>query len=229
MAKVAIEKQALDFLKTLAKNNDRDWFNAHKDAYLKAYDNMIGFADALLDEMNKHDKMETESGKKALFRIYRDVRFSKDKTPYTCRWSGRFKRATKQLRGGYYFRIQPGNSILMGGFWGPETEDMKRIRQDIDYNYKDWNKLLKDKTLVKTFGGLIGEQLNTAPRGYAKDHPAIDLLRRKQFLLKHTFTDKEVLSPDFVKKANDVYKKMRPFLNYMSEVLTTNANGEPIV
>ena len=229
MSNVVIKKESLDFLITLSKNNNRDWFNKHKDQYLEAHTNIITFADALLIEMNKHDKIETASGKKAMYRIYKDVRFSKDKTPYNKHWSGAFKRATKKLRGGYYFRIEPGNSMLIGGFWGPEADDMKRIRQDIESDYKSWKKMLADKTLVKTFGKLIGDQLSSAPRGYSKDHPAIDLLRHKQFLLKYKFTDKEVCSKDFVVKVNDVYKKMRPFFNFMSEVLTTDANGVSIV
>lgn len=225
MAAVNIKKDSIDFLKDLSKNNNRDWFNNYKDRYIEAHSNIIAFADALLVEMNKHDKIETASGKNSVFRIYKDVRFSKDKTPYNTHWSGTFKRATKKLRGGYYFRIEPGNSRLVGGFFGPESNDMKRIRQDIDENYDAWEKLLADKTLVKTFGKMIGEQVSTAPRGYAKDHPAIDLLRHKQFLLKYEFTDQEVTGPDFLHSANNVFKKMRPFLNFMSEVLTTDANG----
>jgi len=224
-----IKEESVSFLKTLSKNNNRDWFNEHKDKYVKAHENIIDFADALLLEMNKHDKIETESGKKSLFRIYRDVRFSKDKTPYSDHWSGGFKRATKKLRGGYYFHIAPGKSFLAGGFWGPEPDDLKRIRQDIDLNYKEWKKLLGNKTLVSTFESIIGEQVASAPRGYSKDHPAIDLLKFKQFILKHEFTDKEVCSPDFVKKVNDIYKKMRPFLDYASEVLTTDGNGVSII
>jgi len=229
MATAVIKKESIDFLKALSKNNDRDWFNANKNKYIEAHDNIIAFADALLLEMNKHDNIETPSGKKALFRIYRDVRFANDKTPYNSHWSGAFKRATKKLRGGYYFHIKPGDSFLAGGFWGPEPNDMKRIREDIDLNYKDWKKLLANKTLVNTFGKLEGEQVSSAPRGYSKDHPAIDLLRYKQFILKYEFTDKEVLAPDFLHKVNDCFKKMRPFLNYMSEVLTTDANGVSLV
>jgi len=229
MATTAVKKETIDFLKTLSKNNNRDWFNAHKDKYLQAHENIIAFADALLNEMNKHDKIEASSGKESLFRIYRDVRFSKDKTPYSCRFSGGFQRATKKLRGGYYFHIEPGNSFLAGGFWGPEPADLQRIRQDIDLNYKDWNKMLKDKTLVKTFKILEGEKVSSAPRGYAKDHPAIELLKLKQYILRNRFTDKEVLSPTFLKTVNDTFKKMRPFLNYMSDVLTTDGNGISII
>ncbi|MBK5285489.1 MAG: DUF2461 domain-containing protein [Bacteroidia bacterium] len=229
MAVAFIKKESIDFLKSLSKNNNREWFNKHKDRYTVAHDNIIAFADALIVEMNKHDNIETGSGKESIFRIYKDVRFSKDKTPYNTHWSGAFKRTTKKLRGGYYFHIKPGNSFLAGGFWGPEPSDMKRIRQDIEANYKDWKKLLANKSLVNTFGELIGDKASSAPRGYAKDHPAIELLRYKQYLLKHDFTDKEVCSPDFVKKVNEVYKKLRPFFNYMSEVLTTDANGVSIV
>lgn len=227
--KTVIDEDSINFLKKLSKNNNREWFNEHKDMYQKTHNNIIAFADTLLSEMNKHDQIETESGKKALFRIYKDVRFSKEKIPYNTHWSGGFKRATKKLRGGYYFRVEPGNSFIAGGFWGPEPDDLKRIRQDIDLNYKEWKKMMANKTLVNTFGGIIGEQLGSAPRGYAKDHPAIDLLRYKQFILKREFTDKEVLSPDFLSRVNDTYKKMRPFLDYMSDVLTTDGNGVSII
>jgi len=229
MAKPMIQKATLDFLKTLKKNNTREWFNAHKDKYTVAHENMIDFAGALMAEMGKHDSIETASGKASLHRIYRDVRFSKEKTPYNIHFGGGFKRATKRLRGGYYFHIQPGASFVGGGFWGPDNTDMQRIRQDIDLNYIDWQKMLADKTLIKTFGGMQGEQLTGAPRGYDRSHSAIDLLRYKQFLLRHDFSDEEVLSPTFAKDASDVFKKMRPFLDHMSDVLTTDANGISLV
>lgn len=229
MASAVIKKETFLFLKALAKNNNREWFAKHKDRYTIAHENMIAFAHALLLQMEKHDKIETASGKQSLHRIYRDIRFAKDKTPYNTHWGGGFTRATKKLRGSYYFHIEPGNTFIAGGFWGPNTDDMKRIREDMEVNYEEWNKLLADKTLIKTFGSLKGEQLITAPRGYAKDHPAIGLLRYKQFMLLHKFTDEEVLSSKFVTKVNDGFKKMRPFLDYMSDVLTTDANGISIV
>ncbi len=228
-AETMIKKTSFDFLKSLAKHNDREWFNAHKDQYTAAHENMIDFASALLAEMNRHDNIETPSGKASLFRIYRDVRFSKEKTPYNTHWNGGFKRATKKLRGGYYFHLQPGDSFIACGFWGPNTSDLQRIRQDIDHNYKEWKKMLSGKVLVNTFGKMQGEQLGSAPRGYAKDHPAIELLRYKQFLLRHDFTDEEVLSTNFAKTASDIYKKMRPFLDFMSEILTTDSNGVSLV
>jgi uncharacterized protein (TIGR02453 family) len=229
MANAIIKKDSLDFLTDLSKNNNRDWFNNRKARYIEARDNVIAFADALLAELNKHDHIETLSGKKSVYRIYKDVRFAKDKTPYNTHWSASFKRATNKLRGGYYFRIEPGYSGLVGGFWGPDADDMKRIRQDIDANPQAWEDLLGDKTLVETFGSLYGEQLGSAPRGYVKDHPAINLLRYKQFMLRRLFSNEEVLSPDFLSRMNDVFKKMRPFLDFMSEVLTTDANGVDLV
>ncbi len=222
---VSIPKSSLDFLKALSKNNNRDWFNLHKETYLNEYAHMIAFAEALRDRMSRHDHIEIADGKKILYRIYNDIRFSTNKKPYKNDWGGRFKRATKKLRGGYYFHIQPGNSYVVGGFFGPNPDDLKRIRQDIDLNADDWRKMLGNKQFVKTFGALRGEQVASAPKGYSRDHPAIDLLRYKQFIIKHTFTDQEVLAPDFINHLNDTFKKMRPFFDYMSEVLTTDLNG----
>ena len=222
------EKSTLSFLKDLAKNNHREWFNAHKDRYLLAYENVIAFTDALLAEMNKHDHIETPSGKASLMRIYRDTRFSNDKTPYKTYFGGGFKRATKQLRGGYYFEIGPGHTLAAGGFFNPEPADLLRIRKDIDYNYKAWNNMLANKKLSGTFGSLQGESVATAPKGFARDHPAIELLRHKGFYFKRSFTDAEVLDKSFLKEMNQSFKNLRPYFDYMSVVLTTDGNGEAL-
>ncbi|MBA2612033.1 MAG: DUF2461 domain-containing protein [Bacteroidetes bacterium] len=223
--KASLKPSNLEFLKLIKKNNNRDWFNAHKERYLTELQNIELFADALLIEINKHDVIETVSGKKSLHRIYRDVRFSKDKTPYNSHWGGSFKRATKARRGSYYFHFESGNSFVAGGFWGPEPGDLKRIRDEFAYDAKSFRAILKNKNFVNTFGTLKGEQIKTTPKGFDADSEAIDLLRYKQFLLIKKFTDKEVLSPDFLKKVNSAFIHMRPFLNYMSEVLTTDVNG----
>ncbi len=224
-----IIKENLDFLKKLESNNNRDWFNENKSLYQAQHENIIAFADSLLGKMNEHDIIETPTGKKSLFRIYRDVRFSKDKSPYKTHWSGGFKRATKQLRGGYYFHIQPGNkSFVGGGFWGPNKEDLLRIREDIAMDDSELRSIITDKDFVDTFGQLDGEQLKSAPKGFDKEHPAIDLLRYKQFIIGKNFSDAEILKSDFVDKANETFKKMRPFFDYMSSVLTTDANGTPL-
>src|SRR5215471_10996633 len=161
-----ITNSTIDFLKKLSKNNNREWFNKNKNLYTAAYENVFAFVDALLSEMRKHDNIETRSAKESLFRIYRDTRFSKDKTPYKTYWAGHFKRATKKLRGGYYFQIGPGETLAAGGFFSPDPKDLLRIRKDIDHNFSGWKKLLSNKTLVKTFGELKGEKVTTAPKGF---------------------------------------------------------------
>jgi uncharacterized protein (TIGR02453 family) len=229
MKSAVIQPSTLSFLKKLSKNNNRDWFNTHKDEYLKAQENMLQFVDALIVKMNMHDQLETPSGKKSLYRIYNDVRFSEDKTPYNPRFAGSLRRVKPMLRGGYYYWIKPGGSRIGCGFTYPNPEDLKRVREDIQYNYKDWNKLLRSKSIVGNFGKMLGEQVKTAPKGFSKEHPAIDLLRYKQYWFEHDFTDQEVLAPDFINQANRMFKSIRPFFDYMSEVLTTDLNGESIV
>ena len=224
-----LSQSNLDFLIQLEKNNNRDWFTENKKRYEKEHAQIVEFADELLGKMNQHDSIETPTGKKSLYRIYRDVRFSKDKSPYKTHWSGGFRRATKQLRGGYYFHIQPnGQSFIGGGFWEPNKEDLQRIREDIERDPSELQAILADPNFVNTFGKLEGEQLKTAPKGFDKEHPAIDLLRFKQFIFGRNFTDAEVLQANFVDVANDTFKKMRPFFDYMSDVLTTDANGAPL-
>jgi uncharacterized protein (TIGR02453 family) len=217
-----IEKSTFQFLKELSTHNNRDWFNFNKQRYIAAHENVIAFVDHLLLEMNKHDHLETHSGKESLMRIYRDTRFSKDKTPYKTYFSGSFKRATKKLRGGYYFEIGPGQTLAAGGFFSPDPQDLLKIRKDIDYNYKDWKKILANKGLVKTFGVMQGETVATAPKGFSKDNPAIELLRHKQFYFQRTFTDAEALDKSFLKELNHTFKNLRPYFDYMSEMLITN-------
>jgi uncharacterized protein (TIGR02453 family) len=229
MNQSVIQSSTLDYLKRLSKNNNRDWFNLHKNQYLTAQENMIEFVDSLLSQMNKHDQIETESGKRSLYRIYNDVRFSNDKSPYNPRFAGYLKRSKPLLRGGYYFWIKPGASKIACGFGFPNAEDLKRVRIDIIHNYKDWNILLNKKSLLTTFGKMQGEKVKTTPKGFEKGHPAIDLLRYKQYWFECNFTDKEVLAKDFVTNVNKKFKSIRPFFDYMSEILTTDVNGEAIV
>jgi uncharacterized protein (TIGR02453 family) len=224
-----IQKSTLQFLKKLSLNNDRDWFNANKAQYLLAQENAERFFDHLIAKMNTHDQIETPSGKKSLYRIYNDVRFSNDKTPYNPRFAGYLKRSKPMLRGGYYLWIRPGGTRAGCGFAYPNPEDQKRIRLDIEQNYKDWNRLLKLKSITTTFGAMQGEQVKTAPRGFAKDHAAIDLLRYKQYWFEHSFSDKEVLADNFLANVNQTFKSIRPFFDYMSEVLTTDLNGEMLI
>ncbi|TCC94644.1 DUF2461 domain-containing protein [Pedobacter hiemivivus] len=213
------------FLNKLKNHNDRDWFNANKEEFQDEQQMVTAFAEALLQELNTHDVIETPSGAKSVYRIYRDTRFSKDKTPYKTYWSGSFKRATKYRRGGYYFHIEPGNSFIGGGFWGPNADDLKLIREDISFDSAPMRKILNSESFISSFEKLKGEQLKTTPKGFDANSEAIDLLRYKQFLLIRKFSDEAVLSSGFLKEASQTFKDMRPFLDYMSEVLTTDING----
>lgn len=223
---VIIPKSTLSFLAELEAHNEKPWFEANKSRYQTAHGNMVDFADALLERMRVHDKLSTPSGAKSLMRIYTDQRFHKDKPPYAPRFGGRLARVKPALRGGYFYRIQPGDrSHVTCGFMGPEPDDLRLIRQDIAYDHATWRKILRGKNLRTHFGELFGEELATVPRGYAKDHPAADLLRKKQFLLRRTFTDKQVMAPGFLDEVVSTYRAVRPWFDHMTAVLTSDGNG----
>lgn len=220
-----IDKRTFQFLNQLKRNNNRDWFNQNKKLYTQAQENVIDFSDALLELMNKHDTIETPNGKKSLYRIYRDVRFSKDKSPYKTWFSGHYGRATKALRGGYYFHIEPGNVFAAGGFWGPNKDDLLLIRQQIQAYPDDIRQIVQQSNFKDYFGELKGEQLKTAPKGFEKDDPAIDFLRYKQFLLVRQLE----IGPNLMHDMNETYQAMRPFFDYMSDILTTDLNGVSVL
>lgn len=221
----SIDKSTLDFLKKLKKNNNRDWFNEHKPQFQIEQQKAKDFYNTLMERLKDHDDIDVFK----LFRIYRDVRFSKDKTPYKPHFAGSFSRATKRLRGGYYLRIRPGESFLAGGFWEPNKEDLLRIRKEFEMDTSEIRSIINNKTFKKHFGELIGDSLKTAPRGFDKEHPDMDLIRMKQFIIVRNFTDEEVLKPNFLEELDEAYKAMRPYFDYMSEILTTDLNGESII
>jgi uncharacterized protein (TIGR02453 family) len=232
-----IKKSTLTFLKKLAKNNNRDWFQEHKPVYEAARENVIEFADALLDRLRETDVLATENGKKSLYRIYRDVRFSKNKDPYKTNFAGGFKRDGKLRRGGYYFHLCPtsnpndfvGGSVVGGGFYGMERDDLKRVREELAASAVDMRDILADPDFIRVFGELQGDQLKTAPKGFDRDHPDIDLLRYKQFYAMRSFTDAEVTSSEFLDMSHEALLTLRPFFDYFTDVLTTDGNGELIV
>ena len=220
------------FLTELRANNKRSWFQDNAERYESdvrepAFAFIREFRGPLA-KVSKHFVAEDKKVGGALMRIHRDVRFSKDKSPYKAHFSGTMKRDTKWLRGGYYFHIEPGGSFVGGGFWGPNAADLKRIRQELAADSEPLRKIIAAPEFLETFGELQGEQLKTAPQGYSQDHPNIDLLRYKQFLVSQSYTDKEVMSADLLDKMVLAFQRMRPFFDYMSEVLTTDENGVPI-
>ena len=226
---ITIPQSSFYFLNQLKENNNKTWFDANKSTYLHELNHIETFADALLGELSKTDVLETPSGKKSVYRIYRDIRFSKDKTPFKSFWGGSFTRATNERRGGYYFHLEQGNSFLAGGFWGPNAADLKRIRNEFAHDPEPMQKIVHSESFVSNFGTLQGEQLKTAPKGFDINHRSIGLLRYKQFLLMKRFTDDEVISPLFLEQSLNTFKNMKPFFDYMSEVLTTDINGASIL
>lgn len=222
-----IEKQTFQFLKELHKNNNRDWFADHKPEYVKAQQNAKKVFAEIHQNLQLHDEIE----KSKMMRIYRDVRFSHDKTPYKAHFANSFSRLGKALRGGYFLRIRPGESFLAGGFWEPNKEDLFRIRKEIEMDASEIRGILKDPNYKKHFGGAFESfsELKTAPRGFDKEHPDVDLLRKKGFIATKSFTDSEVLADDFVAKVDESYRALRPFFNLFSDILTTNLNGESIL
>tara|TARA_R110001583_G_scaffold84281_5_gene221884 strand:+ start:43283 stop:43954 length:672 start_codon:yes stop_codon:yes gene_type:complete len=221
----SISKTTLNFLKELKINNNREWFNENKPAFQIEQTKAKEFYSGLMEELKKHDDIESLK----IFRIYRDVRFSKDKTPYKPHFAGNFVRGTKRLRGGYYLRIRPGESFLAGGFWEPNKEDLLRIRKEFEMDTTEIRAIINNKEFVNYFGELEGNALKTAPRGFDKEHPDMDLIKMKQFIVTRYFSDEEVLNPNFLQEIDASYKAMRPYFDYMSEILTTDLNGESIL
>ena len=220
-----LPKDLFSFFSDLQQNNNRDWFTEHKPTFKALETQVKTFGEQLKDQLNQHDHIDRFK----LFRIYRDVRFSKDKTPYKTHFGLTWQRTKPLYRGGYYLHLSPKNNFLACGFWDPNPADLKRIRQEIDMDGKEYRFILNNKTFKSVWGELQGEAVKTAPKGYAKDHPHIDLLRFKQHIFTINYSDKEICQPDFLDRANKALQAVRPFVDYMSEVLTTNADGERLV
>jgi uncharacterized protein (TIGR02453 family) len=225
MADTVITKDTLRFLNELKINNNREWFEQNKSEFKSLETVVKRFYNSLMDKMKEHDEIE----KLKMFRIYRDVRFSKDKTPYKSHFAGSFSRAGAKLRGGYYLQIRPGGSFIAAGFWEPNKEDLLRIRKELELDATALRELINKPSFKNTWGELVGDEVKTAPKGFSKDDPNIDLIRKKAFIFVRNFTDKEVLNKDFILEVNKSFKEIRPYFNLMSEILTTNLNGESLL
>lgn len=220
---------AYAFLAALKENNNRSWFLKHATEYEEARKSVSVLFDRIIGEMRKSDLIETPGGVQSMRRIYRDLRFSRDQSPYKIYFAGRIKRATPDRRGGYYYHLQPGNTYLTGGFLGPQKDDLKRIRDEIAGGFDEFHKIIDEPGFVRTFGSLEGDKLKKAPRGYSPDLPGIEYIKMKQFYVRKFFTDKQCVSRGFPDKVVNAYRKMRPFFDYMSWVLTTDSNGAPLL
>ncbi|MFD1162186.1 DUF2461 domain-containing protein [Hwangdonia seohaensis] len=219
-------KSALNFFKQLEKNNNRDWFNENKPEFKAIETEIKKIYNSVLENLNKHDDID----KLKLFRIYRDVRFSKNKLPYKTHFGGSFHRTKPKLRGGYYLHIQPNNeSFIATGFWEPAKADLQRIRKEFEMDDSEIRKIIGNKSFKSIWGGFVGDEVKTAPRGFDKEHKAIDLIKKKQYIFVKKFTDKAVLDANFLDDINTSFKAIRPYFDYMSDVLTTDLNGVSLI
>lgn len=220
----SLQQSNLDFLKALSQNNNREWFTEHKelvDANMKDFKAFFAQVQELISPVDHLEKFH-------MYRIYRDVRFSKDKTPYKNHIGFHIARTKPLLRGGYYIHIEPGNCFVAGGLWGPNKEDLFRLRQEIALDGDAFRKVLNQSQIKELFGELKGEELKTGPRDFDKNSPYMDLLKKKQFYLQRNFEDKSVLQEDFAAQIVSTFQAMRPLFDLFSEVLTHDSNGVPL-
>jgi uncharacterized protein (TIGR02453 family) len=220
-----IHTSCFEFLKKLAANNNRDWFTENKNDFLEENTKIKIFFNEIFSELNTIDSLD----KMQIFRIYKDVRFSKDKLPYKTHFSVGFSRTKPMLRGGMYLHIENNESFVGGGFWNPEPADLLRIRKEIEQDDSELRTIIANETFQKLFKTIHGDEVKSAPKGFDKNHKAIDLIKKKQFLITRKFTNSEVLNENFKNEVLVSFKAMRPFFDYMSDVLSTDANGESIL
>ncbi|TYB76265.1 DUF2461 domain-containing protein [Bizionia myxarmorum] len=222
----SIDTKAFQFLKKLEKNNNRDWFAENKMEFKAIEADIKKAFKSVFEALKAHDDVDQFK----MFRIYRDVRFSKNKLPYKIHFSGSFQRRKPELRGGYYMHLEPNNkSFIAVGFWDPNKEDLLRIRKEFEMDASEMRDIMKAKIFKSVWGELEGDELISAPRNFDKEHQNIDLIRKKQFVFTKKFSDDQVFKSDFLEIVNSAFKEVKPFFNYMSDVLTTNLNGERII
>lgn len=214
----------LKFLKSLAKNNNREWFEKNKTKYLEAKDQFDQFVAELLKDLTECDQsLAGLNPKKITFRIYRDIRFSKNKTPYKLNMSAGISPRGKMVdEPGVYLHIQPNNkSFVAAGLWMPQPEPLAKIRQEIDYNGALLAKVMSDKKFKKMYGEFETEYaLKKIPKGYDKDHAHIEWLKLKSFVVSHSFTDEEVKGNKFIKTVIDTYKTAKPLNDFLKEAIS---------
>ncbi len=212
-------RAVLDFLSNLSLNNDRTWFEEHKAVFEKARLTFEKLVDELIRRLSAFEDTTGLTAKDCVMRIYRDIRFSKDKTPYKT-WMAALIAAGGRRSGrcGYGLHLSPGATMAGGGLWEPRPEQLALFRQAIDRDVRAFSDLIGAPEFVRTFGGLKGEKLKGAPKGYAKDHPAVELLRLKEVYVVRSFPDRAVIGDDFVDQLVGTFRVMKPFLDYLNSV-----------
>lgn len=217
-------KEVVTFLKELAENNNREWFTAHKKQYKRAHDQFLDFVQELIFGVNQFDDLGALSAKECTFRIYRDVRFSGDKNPYKENMGAYIANGGRRSGlAGYYFHIQPGDSFVAGGQYAPTKEQLAALRESIVEDSGPLRAVMVAEDFQKYFGGLGGEQVKTAPRGFKADHPEIDLLRYKNFVVSHKLTNEQVLAPDLLGNVLEMFRHLKPFNDCLNKMQKTTS------
>ena len=215
-------KDTLTFLRALKKNNNKEWFDAHRDNYLKVKDEFSSTVEHLIAEIARFEPaIGNLKPKDCIFRINRDIRFSNDKRPYKENFGAAISPGGKKSpMGVYYLHIQPGNeSMIAGGIYMPMPDTLKKLRQEIDYNPGPLLNFMKSKIFKQYFGELTGDKLKRIPQGYSEDHPHADLLKFKSYLVVRNFSDKEVSAPGFLKEVLKSFKALKPLNDYLNTAL----------
>lgn len=219
-----LEPQTLRFLTALKKNNNKPWFDANRAQYEAARIDFSNFIQLVIDALQKSDTTITGlTSRDCLFRINRDIRFAKDKTPYKSNFGASIKRGGRKSGfAGYYFHLEPGQSFIGGGLWMPEAPALKAMRQEIDYNWEEFQGIIGEKSFQKTYGDLYkGDDvsLSTMPKGYEKDHPAAPYLRLKSFIAETHIADDELTKGSLHKKTVAAFEAIRPLLDFINRTV----------
>lgn len=219
-----LEPQTLKFLRQLKKNNNKPWFDAHRAQYEAAKIDFSNFIQLVIDALQKTDTTITGmTSKECMFRINRDVRFSKNKQPYKNHLAAFVVRGGKKSGfAGYYFHCEPGNSFVGGGLWQPDTQSLKNVRQEIDYNWDEFQSIVKEKTFKKLYGDIYKGndiKLTTVPKGYEKDNPAIEYLKLKSFIAETKIADEELIKSSLHKKTVAAFQTLQPLVNFINKAL----------
>lgn len=218
---VQISENTLQFLSNLALNNNKDWFTENKAVYTNAQQNMISFIENLITEMGNFDEEILKiDPKKTLFRIYRDVRFSKDKSPYKTNMGASLGMGKGSQKAGYYLHVEPGKSFLAAGIYMPNSSDLKTIRKEISLYSDDFLKVINDKNFKSLFKELDQEdQLKKIPQGFEKEDPMAEFLKLKNFIVVYSLKDEDLMKKEAPKKFAEIFKAAKPLNDFLNRAL----------
>ena len=220
-----LQSSTLKFLKDLKKNNNKPWFDKNREVYEGAKADFAGFIQQVIDQHGKKDvSIKNIVAKDCLFRINRDVRFAKDKSPYKSNFGASINKGGRKAENsaGYYFQVQPGRNFAGGGIWMPEPNELKKVRQEIDYNFADFKKIIGSKKFKSVYGDLDRSPeflLSRVPKGYEPDNPAAVYLKLKSFVAISFFSDADLTSKELVKKTVAAFEALQPLVEFINKSL----------